>query len=833
MSNIIPKNEKKFFDALSDIFVWAKIEWKWGYINLMNIKNKYYKEHIYGAIYRFIEERFNSNNSNREELFARLYTFFSRYFNETWSIYFQYTPLKENVYEKVYSNKDDVSLFYKTHMLYYVKSERIFKSMDIKIEDENKYLDFHFNFDVSQLELTKNNEKKEVIFEFDKIENSKIFLNVIYSTLWKTTKIDEILKYTKELKLNEDLLGKALQIYKKQWEVDYFINKNANKFLKEQFNLWYYQYVFWDSNENEFNISNFDDRRIRELQYTKEIAYKIIDFISQFEDELVKIWNKHKFVRNSNYVLTLDKLENNLDIIKKVINHKNFEKQEKEWKELDYNLESYFKEEIISWNKLNERFRYLTIDTKYFEDIKYDILDIFDNLDDILNWILVNSDNYQALNTLQNKYKWKIKCIYLDPPFNLWDNWDFIYKTNYLDSSWVTMLENRLKLAKDLLTNDGNIFVRCDYNWNYLVRMLMDKIFWKENYKNEILVSKSPKITEKLQKYHNAHDTLFFYSKNNNISYFNACTKKRDNIKWQPMHLPWIRFSPIKKEYTKLFSNDNLKIEWDKYKTNARIILGNEYLPPKWRHWALWQDAIFEREKAWDIRINDKWNPEILQSPEQLLTDNWTDIAWYSRSTWFSTENAEILLKRVIETSTVEWDLVLDFFMGSATTQATAHKLWRKFIGFEVWDQFINYDIPRLKEVFYWKQKLISKDINHKWGWIFKYYSLEQYEESLEKLSYWEDTIFIKEENKDIFSNYIFLKDEKFTKAIELDLENWKTKIDLTKIYDDIDIWETLSNITWKNIKKINKNSVILEEIWEIKYNNIPINLIKPYLWWR
>lgn len=114
------KNEKKFFDALNDIFIWAKIEWKWGYINLMNIKNKYYTESIYGEILRFIEERFNSNNSNREELFARLFTFFNRYFNETWSIYFQYTPLKENIYERVYSNKEDVSLFYKTHMLYYV-----------------------------------------------------------------------------------------------------------------------------------------------------------------------------------------------------------------------------------------------------------------------------------------------------------------------------------------------------------------------------------------------------------------------------------------------------------------------------------------------------------------------------------------------------------------------------------------------------------------------------------------------------------------------------------------------------------------------------------------
>ena len=75
-----------------------------------------------------------------------------------------------------------MSLFYKTHMLYYVKSEKIFNSADLKIEDNNSYQDFHFNFDVSQLELAKNNEKKEIVFEFEKVENKKIFLIVNYSS---------------------------------------------------------------------------------------------------------------------------------------------------------------------------------------------------------------------------------------------------------------------------------------------------------------------------------------------------------------------------------------------------------------------------------------------------------------------------------------------------------------------------------------------------------------------------------------------------------------------------------------------------------------------------
>ena len=507
MNTSLPKQEKKFFDALNDIFVWAKIEWKWGYINLMNIKNKYYKEHIYWEIIRFIETKFSANNSNREELFARLYTFFNRYFNETWSIYFQYTPLKENIYERVYSNKEDVSLFYKTHMLYYVKSERIFNSVDLKVEDNDKYVDFHFNFDVSKLELAKNNEKKEIIFEFEKIEKSKVFLNVVYSSRWKKTDVNEILKLSKELGLNEDLLKKALTTYKKQAEVDYFINKDAKKFLKEQFNLWYYGYVFWDNNNWEYNVSDFDERRIRELQGTKEIAYKIIDFISQFEDELVKVWNKPKFVRNSNYVLTLDKLENNIDLIEKILKHKNFKEQEQEWKNLWYKLDTYSKNKIIEKNSLNEKFKFLTVDTKYFEDIKYNILDVFNNLDDELNWVLIKSDNYQALNTLKHKYKWKVKCIYIDPPYNTWSD-GFIYKDWIKHWTWLTMMENRLKLAKEFLADDWVIFASIDDREQANLKKLMDEIFWEENFM-ECLVWKKSMPQKQMQNYFQQGTNMF------------------------------------------------------------------------------------------------------------------------------------------------------------------------------------------------------------------------------------------------------------------------------------------------------------------------------------
>ena len=97
--------------------------------------------------------------------------------------------------------------------------------------------------------------------------------------------------------MDEERLLKLFRTYEKQNEVDYFINKNAEQFLKEQFDLWLKNYLFDDE-------SDFSEKRLKQLKVLKETAYKVIDFVGQFEDELVKIWNKPKFVLNSNLTMS-------------------------------------------------------------------------------------------------------------------------------------------------------------------------------------------------------------------------------------------------------------------------------------------------------------------------------------------------------------------------------------------------------------------------------------------------------------------------------------------------------------------------------------------------
>ena len=161
------------------------------------------------------------------------------------------------------------------------------------------------------------------------------------------------------------------------------------------------------------------------------------------------------------------------------------------------------------------------------------------------------------------------------------------------------------------------------------------------------------------------------------------------------------------------------------------------------RHRTFKQTRIPDMLKEWRIRINEAatytdvyWNiqkgvPQYLTSSKEILDSNRSDVWWYSNTTWFTTENSETILQRCILSSTDKNDIFLDYFAGSATTQAVAQKLWRKWIWIELWGQFEQFDLPRLKSVLEWKQSGISadKDVDYEgWG-FFTYLYLNQYED--------------------------------------------------------------------------------------------------------
>jgi len=437
--------EQKFYKKLQEVFIGAKIEGEGGFINLMRIKSSYYS-----GIEKLLKEDVNKSIEKypafREELFDKLYSFFGRYFTESGSIYFNSTPFHNNIYEKVYTNEKDVILFWKTQMLYYIKTDRIFKSMPVKFDGLKFYID------ASQIENKKVNEKRALIFELNKIqEDETIVFSVKYSDRGKKTKNDDILKGLKKknIPITEELLEKAFRVFKKQGEVDFFINKNAKAFLQEQFKLWSYQY-FWEG-AKEWSID-----RVNQLQILKNIAFKVIDFISQFEDELMKIWNKPKFVRKSNYVITLDRIKDK-ELAEKVLTHNGVKEQIKEWQKLGIVDEKFKVKDIFE----DKKYEHLPIDTKYFKDLELEILSLFDDLDNQLDGWLIKSENYQALNTLLPKFKEKVQTIYIDPPYNAKSS-EIYYLNQFKHSSWLSLMENRIGISKKFLKKDGVYIVAID-----------------------------------------------------------------------------------------------------------------------------------------------------------------------------------------------------------------------------------------------------------------------------------------------------------------------------------------------------------------------------------
>jgi len=738
--------EQKFYEALQDVFIGAKIEGQGGFVNLMKIKSNYYHK-IEGILKKDVEKALGQYPSFRDELFDKLYSFFSRYFTESGSIYFNSTPFHNNIYEKVYTDEKDVILFWKTQMLYYVKTDRIFRSLPVEFDG------FKFYFDASKIESKKANEKRSLVFELDKVEEDRtIVFTVLYSEKGTKTKQDEILKAIKKkgITITEEQLERAFRVFEKQSEVDFFINKNAKAFLREQFKLWSYQY-FWEG------AKEWGPDRVNQLQILKAIAFKIIDFISQFEDELVKIWNKPKFVKNSNYVITLDRIVDK-KLVEKIKRHKNYKEQVKEWKELGIDQD-------------NSK---APIDTKYFKDLEIEILSQFDDLDQSLDGWLIKSENYQALNTILPKFKEKVQTIYIDPPFNTGN--DFPYIDRFQDSSWLSLMSNRVEIAKNLLYKKGGLFLHLDWNANFLGRLLLDNILGEENFRNEIVWAYTGAGTTPGQ-FPRKHDNILWFSKSEDI----------------------------------LFNSEDLRVPYKKSSASAG-----------------------------KTSFTGKADEETLRKLDErgkLIEDWWSDIGTigyaHSQILGFETQKPERLLQRIIISNSNKDDFIMDFFLGSGTTTAVAHKLGRKWLGVEMGEHFYSVILPRMKNVLAYDKSGISKEVNeYQGGGFFKYYELEQYEEALANCKY-EDSDLFNSPSKTPYQEYVFMKDEKMLNALEIDYEEEKVKVDLNKLYSDIDIAETLSNLTGKWIKKINDGEVEFEDGMKINTKDLDYKLIKPLIWWE
>lgn len=292
--------------------------------------------------------------------------------------------------------------------------------------------------------------------------------------------------------------------------------------------------------------------------------------------------------------------------------------------------------------------------------------------------MLIFGDNLQALKHLlklkeQGKLKNEdgtdgIRLIYIDPPFGTGDIYNArsgapAYSAKLQGAAFVEFLRKRLIFLRKLLTDNGSIYVRIDYHFGHYVKVIMDEVFGKENFRNEIIVNRIKKSDTRARIFNTATDSVFFYTVGGSYI-FNGFRKKISERKEERWHAIDSQGSG-----------------------GPRIIFGKKMYPPPGRHWTFNQEKIDQMIEEDLIRLNQKTKkPEYKLAPTetQLIDSNWTDIPGYTFSWGYPTENSEQLLERIIIASSNPGDLVLDCFAGSGTTGAVVEKLGRRWIMVDV-----------------------------------------------------------------------------------------------------------------------------------------------------
>jgi len=356
--------------------------------------------------------------------------------------------------------------------------------------------------------------------------------------------------------------------------------------------------------------------------------------------------------------------------------------------------------------------------------------------DTITDNLIIKGNNLLALHSLKEEFAGKVKLIYIDPPYNT-GNDSFAYNDNFNHSSWLTFMKNRLEIARELLKEDGAIFVQCDDNEQAYLKLLMDDTFGRENFVSTIVWKRKRGRDNSARWFSKAHEYFLVYAKQKNILYFNLIEmdeetklqyKNPDNDKrgnWR-MLACWARGTQggVKYDFTTkggqhfserlwLFSKENLK---NLDQENKLVIRGDN----------IYRKLFIHEHKGQVL--------ESIWSDASNAANAADEIKNLFGSIVFDTPKPEPFIQRIIELSSSESDIVLDYHLGSGTTAAVAHKMNRQYIGVEQMDYIDTVTVERLKKVIEGEQGGISKLENWHGGGSFVYMELAQKNEQAVRL---------------------------------------------------------------------------------------------------
>ena len=311
-------------------------------------------------------------------------------------------------------------------------------------------------------------------------------------------------------------------------------------------------------------------------------------------------------------------------------------------------------------------------------------------------------DNLQVMSHLLKEYRGKINLIYIDPPFDSKADYkkkiklkgkevandsnafeEKQYGDIWTNDEYLQFMYERFILLRELLSDNGTIFIHCDWHKSHHIRCLLDDVFGPENYRNEIIWQKTLSRKTQSGQFGNMHDTILFYSKSSETT-FNTIYEERDKETAEK------RFPYVDEKTGKRYVLDN----FTQAGQGQPRYFGEEYgvlFPPAGKHWIWSQERIEEGLKKGLIRFTSGRMPRLVRYETEGLFagDIWTspDLMLHSQSSediGYPTQKPEKLIERIIKASSNPGDLVFDCFMGSGTTQAVSMKLGRKFIGADI-----------------------------------------------------------------------------------------------------------------------------------------------------
>ncbi|MFJ3046475.1 site-specific DNA-methyltransferase [Herbaspirillum chlorophenolicum] len=497
-----------------------------------------------------LKEATAGSSEHENAVFSHLLAFFSRYYEQ--GDFISQRRYKGDTYAIPYAG-EEVMLHWANKDQYYTKSGENFSNYSFKLEDGRTV-----HFRLAAADTAKDNRKdndKERRFalmaaktvtrldengdEYDEelvpVEeasgsdgNRELIIRFEYAAQPKGTKQEVLVTKAVETILADaavkarwlalgnraptekspqrTLLEKHLSDYTTKNTADYFIHKDLGGFLQRELDFYVKNEVMHlDDVQNAWVFADIE-KNLRMIQCLRSIALELVAFLAQLEDFQKKLWLKKKFVVSSHYCITLDRVPEALwpEVVAN-------ELQWKQWKQLGV----WDGDEQGSMEALKAA-PYRMVDTSLFDsEIAQKLVASIESIDEAACGLLINSDNFQGLSLLQAKYRERVSCIYIDPPYNT-DASAIIYKNGYKDSSWLSLIQTRLDLAKRLMKDDSLISVAIDDQEASPLVQLLNSTFEKQV--GVAVVKSNPQSRKTKGKFSPVHEYAFFYGKSDKAS---------------------------------------------------------------------------------------------------------------------------------------------------------------------------------------------------------------------------------------------------------------------------------------------------------------------------